>query len=833
MQNSQPISCEPVVFEPDSLFIPGLPSDIAQADVEAYFHELLGEYRDVFVPVSESGSRICLVQLCSAEAANYVLCLQRHVICGHEIAILRKRCRGAPPAQQKRIMPQQARGKQPVCWKHARGKKTKKDFKKELKDCEVLIFSQNHCQLTTESDRAEAAEALQTRHGLAACLQGTGRCVEKAWRCHQHTGAAVFSRSKVETNPTAVSVPAKNTSVAEEEEQGQHGQQDQSAKAAHALQSAKKSELGVGILLGKDGLTAWTKAGRLVYDQCGERVLGVRLIVPDFRGVDMGLHVVSALAPKREAEWEGFFNDLDACIALKQRGDLLVLGADFTGALLGTAKSSREGVPESVLDKITRYAHGEEVDVAYIRQGSNPRYWKPAKPTTPLQQPSLVQFSRPCGPYGDDTTNQLGNRLYAYLASRHLAAVGTFFVKKKTGFRASPSTAMLIMNSTPGPGGSEWKRVSDCDKTRLPLVHGDGALNMCREGKGLAVEEERSEEGGDDDSSSKTPLLENRIFEAKLEAKKADKREQKRKGKLRNEASVTVRCHLRMANSLKKGGARGSARHKMQQPRQSPEWFQEVGDKVNPLIQARNQAQKRLDQLKKDQLEKATSARPEAKRVVREAKAALQQIKKEIKGEVRRAKHTSDDPLAKEHVMKEKAKYLAKKGWRQFQDARGMFFYRHEVSGQSFYEAEREQVQLYGVGQVGRRDLAGTANGMQQGGTLASPAPAPLAPLAPASCAQCSSGNLPTRQDTDAQMYCMRCWEAFYGVGSFVTTSANDNQVPVQPWSTSAAAPQPTSLAVPSGIGGAGQTTAGALALSAPTATNWHPAAGYPGEGVW
>ena len=82
-------------------------------------------------------------------------------------------------------------------------------------------------------------------------------------------------------------------------------------------------------MLPPNGVAAWKRAGQMVYDTFGSRVMAARLNMVDKDRVDVNIHLVSAYAPVGRApqrEWDCFFAALDACIASKQNGDILLIG---------------------------------------------------------------------------------------------------------------------------------------------------------------------------------------------------------------------------------------------------------------------------------------------------------------------------------------------------------------------------------------------------------------------------------------------------------------------------------------------------------------------------
>ena len=106
-----------------------------------------------------------------------------------------------------------------------------------------------------------------------------------------------------------------------------------------AVDQCRRGSQGVGIALSARGTDAWKASGSVVHHDFGARVLAIRMILKDPHNRDVGLFLVSAYAPVRNADervWDDYFNNLDRCIARKPTYDILLVGAD-TNSSMGCA----------------------------------------------------------------------------------------------------------------------------------------------------------------------------------------------------------------------------------------------------------------------------------------------------------------------------------------------------------------------------------------------------------------------------------------------------------------------------------------------------------------
>ena len=175
-----------------------------------------------------------------------------------------------------------------------------------------------------------------------------------------------------------------------------------SSQNAH-LQAGRRGSQGVGIALSPKGLQAWKAGGCVLHNDVGPRMIAIRLLLRDLCGNDVGVYLVSAYAPvsaESDLVWEQYYDQLDACIARKQAGDILVIGTDCNASI---------GV-KSIRDEV---------------EGVNGGYRGPA------------------GLHGFPHVNDSGRRFLNYLATNTLVATTTCFQKRNYGTWQHPRSKKL------------------------------------------------------------------------------------------------------------------------------------------------------------------------------------------------------------------------------------------------------------------------------------------------------------------------------------------------------------------------------------------------------
>ena len=167
-----------------------------------------------------------------------------------------------------------------------------------------------------------------------------------------------------------------------------------------ANEQSRRGSQGVAIVLSARGVDSWKAAGSITHQDLGARVVATRLLVHDMNKRDVGVFLVSAYAPVGTADnsaWDDFFDNLDRCNARKQRGDILLIGADTNSSM---------GCKGSIDERIV----------------------------TPQQHP--------LGQFGLQHTNNAGERFVSYLAVKNLVTLTTFFRKRQYGTWMHPRSKL-------------------------------------------------------------------------------------------------------------------------------------------------------------------------------------------------------------------------------------------------------------------------------------------------------------------------------------------------------------------------------------------------------
>ena len=242
------------------------------------------------------------------------------------------------------------------------------------------IVSQNVRGLKSDERLEELFSSIISRNTLAACLQET-------WRC----GTETLENGNCRLIHAGL----------DPDEQCHRGSQ------------------GVAIVLSARGVDSWRAAGSIAHQDLGARVVAARLLVQDVKNRDVGVFLVSAYAPVGVADngiWDEFFANLDLCIARKQRGDILLIGADTNSSM---------GCRQSVNDQIA------------------------------------VQQQHPLGKFGLHHTNNAGERFASYLAVNNLLALTTFFRKRQYGTWLHPRSKLLHQIDHFITAGEDFCRFTD------------------------------------------------------------------------------------------------------------------------------------------------------------------------------------------------------------------------------------------------------------------------------------------------------------------------------------------------------------------------------------
>ena len=96
----------------------------------------------------------------------------------------------------------------------------------------------------------------------------------------------------------------------------------------------------MGIALSDKGVEAWKKAGSILHDDLGGRIIALRLKLKDEKSRPVNIFLASAYCPVGKADpevWEEFLERLDTCISRKAKDDILIIGMDSNSSI-GTMK---------------------------------------------------------------------------------------------------------------------------------------------------------------------------------------------------------------------------------------------------------------------------------------------------------------------------------------------------------------------------------------------------------------------------------------------------------------------------------------------------------------
>ena len=196
---------------------------------------------------------------------------------------------------------------------------------------------------------------------------------------------------------------------------------------------SNRGEEGVGIVLSRKGIEAWKKAGSVLHNDFGGRIIAVRLLLQDEKGGDVGLFLVSAYAPVGKADdlkWEEFFELLSTCVARKTESDILLIGSDVNSSL-GTMRRQGQSVMPSV------------------------------------------------GPFGLRHTNPSGYRLRTFLETNSFVAATTYFKKKSYATWTHPRSKKPHQIDHFLTEKGMLCRLTDAGRT-LPILGSDHMAVMCK-----------------------------------------------------------------------------------------------------------------------------------------------------------------------------------------------------------------------------------------------------------------------------------------------------------------------------------------------------------------
>ena len=199
--------------------------------------------------------------------------------------------------------------------------------------------------------------------------------------------------------------------------------------------AGKRGSQGTAIALSPEAQAAWRLAGSELHVDLGARMIAIRLLVKDGKGIEVFLFLVSAYAPVSTAsdeEWEVYYNRLQGCIERRRKDDILLIGTDSNASIGRNLAPSDD-----------------------IENQSSPR-----------------------GVYGLTHENLSGRRFRTFLSVNNLKATTTFFKKKNYGTRQHPRSKKLHQLDHFIVNGDMLKCVSDAGIT-TPVLDSDHRALKC------------------------------------------------------------------------------------------------------------------------------------------------------------------------------------------------------------------------------------------------------------------------------------------------------------------------------------------------------------------
>ena len=192
---------------------------------------------------------------------------------------------------------------------------------------------------------------------------------------------------------------------------------------------SRRGSQGVGIALSPQGVEAWKAGGCKLHDDLGACVIGVRLLLKDNEGRDVGVLLISAYAPdssKSEEVWTEYIDLLDICIQRKRTSDILVIGTD-TNASMGVSCDEKS----------------------------------------------------PFGPFGLSHVNKAGRKMRTFLSTNDFIATSTHFKKRNYGTWQHPRSKKMHQIDHIITTRRSFKCFSDTGIT-TPILNSDFRAFRCK-----------------------------------------------------------------------------------------------------------------------------------------------------------------------------------------------------------------------------------------------------------------------------------------------------------------------------------------------------------------
>jgi len=200
---------------------------------------------------------------------------------------------------------------------------------------------------------------------------------------------------------------------------------------------------GVSITLSSLATAAWERAGRELHDDCGDRLIGVRLEVRGGRRgkayqQKMGIFLVSSYAPTSAhttAERNAHEANLARLIARRRPGDVLVIGTD-ANASIGRGS---------------------------LQAGSNDSERRGA-----------------VGPFGIPFVNAAGRQLRSFLETQQLASLSSFYRKRHYGTWIHPCSKLDKQLDHILVSQADRRRFTDAGSCPFQMINSDHRAVGCR-----------------------------------------------------------------------------------------------------------------------------------------------------------------------------------------------------------------------------------------------------------------------------------------------------------------------------------------------------------------
>lgn len=266
--------------------------------------------------------------------------------------------------------------------------------RKNFKD--INITTHNVRGLKSQIKRHELLTQINVKNLFAVCIQETWT---KGFSIHEHNGCILISNGR---DPN--------------------------------MQTSRRGQEGVGIVLSQEGVRSWNNAGCEIHKDFGSRILAIRLLMKDTKGNDIGIYLMSAYSPIGSAPddvWEDYLENFITCLERKRASDVLIVGCDCNSSM-----------------------------------GIN------LTPTQSYNKPSIGRF-------GMEHRNRAGIRFSTFLETHNLLALSTYFRKKSYATWNHPRSRLPHQIDHIIIQKDDFKRFIDCGNYN-PLINSDHISVRCK-----------------------------------------------------------------------------------------------------------------------------------------------------------------------------------------------------------------------------------------------------------------------------------------------------------------------------------------------------------------